>query len=54
MTPDEQEIAKRVNLAEKMAKEVSQMKPTVDVARDLSDHIDEIVLAKLIEISKNK
>jgi hypothetical protein len=54
MTPDKQEVAKRVKLAEEMAKEVSQIKPIADVAKDLADHVDEIVLAKMIEIAKNK
>jgi hypothetical protein len=54
MTPDKQEIAKRVKLAEEMAKEVSQMKPIADVAKDLADHVDKIVLAKMIETAKNK
>ncbi len=54
MTPDKQEVAKRVKLAEEMAKEVSQMKPIADVAKDLADHVDKIVLAKMIETAKNK
>jgi|LakMenEpi03Aug12_release.lakeMendotaPanAssembly.Ray.scaffolds.fasta_scaffold340787_2 hypothetical protein len=54
MTPDKQEVAKRVKLAEEMAKEVSQIKPIADVAKDLADHVDEIVLAKMIETAKNK
>ena len=54
MTPDKQEIAKRVKLAEKIAEEVSQIKPVEDVAKDLADHIDEIVLAKLIETAKKQ
>lgn len=54
MTPNKQEIYKRVKLAEEIAKEVSQIKPIADVAKDLADHIDEIVLAKLIETAKNK
>ena len=48
------EIDKRVKLAEEMAKEVSQIKPIADVAKDLADHVDEIVLAKMIETAKNK
>ena len=48
------EIAKRVKLAEEIAKEVSQIKPIADVAKDLADHVDEIVLAKMIETAKNK
>ncbi len=54
MTPDKQEVAKRVKLAEEMAKGVSQIKPIADVAKDLADHVDEIVLAKMIETAKNK
>ena len=54
MTPNKQEIAKRVKLAEEIAEEVSQMKPIADVAKDLADHVDEIVLAKMIETAKNK
>ena len=46
-------IAKRVKLAEEIAKEMSQMKPITDVAKDLADHVDKIVLAKMIEIAKN-
>ena len=48
------EIDKRVKLAEEMAKEVSQIKPIADVAKDLADHVDEVVLAKMIETAKNK
>ena len=48
------EIDKRVKLAEEIAKEVSQIKPIADVAKDLADHVDEIVLAKMSETAKNR
>ena len=54
MTPNKQEIDKRVKLAEEIAEEISQMKPIADVAKDLADHVDKIVLAKMIETAKNK
>jgi hypothetical protein len=32
-----------------MSEEVSKMKPTVDVGKDLSDHIDSMALEQLIK-----
>ena len=33
---------------------MSQMKPIADVAKDLADHVDKIVLEQMIEIAKQK